>query len=146
MIPKRLFWWSSGYAAGAASSWWVQRKVKRTVETVPDLVKKEMTGRVVDAGRKAKAQANATPVVRAARDRFGVPEPIVEPEPTPVRSAKVIDLRRVTRRRQLEVEVPVDEVPVDDVVVADEPERTVDESTTRTFADRAASLRERTRR
>ena len=46
-MPKRLFWMSSGYAAGAASSWWMQRKVKRTAEKVlPAAIRNEMSARV----------------------------------------------------------------------------------------------------
>ena len=44
---KRLVWMGTGYVAGAASSWWVQRKVRRTAERVlPEAVRNEVTARV----------------------------------------------------------------------------------------------------
>ena len=53
-MPKRLFWMTTGYAAGAASSWAVQRKVKREVEKVlPEAVRNEVTSRVNAVGDKA---------------------------------------------------------------------------------------------
>jgi len=51
---KRLVWLSTGYVAGAASSWWVQRKVKRTAERVlPEAVRNEITNKVGAIGTKA---------------------------------------------------------------------------------------------
>lgn len=66
-MPKRLFWMSAGYAGGAASSWWVQRKVKREVERVlPDAVRNEVTKRVVDVSDKAIDRTVHSPVGRGA--------------------------------------------------------------------------------
>ena len=66
-MPKRLFWMGAGYAGGAASSWWVQRKVKREVEKVlPNAVRNEMSKRVSDAGDKALEVTVNSPVTRTA--------------------------------------------------------------------------------
>lgn len=66
-MPKRLFWMSAGYAGGAASSWWVQRKVKREVERVlPDLMKSEVTKRVTEASDRAIDRTVHSPVGRGA--------------------------------------------------------------------------------
>ena len=55
-MPKRLFWMTTGYAAGAASSWAVQRRVKREVERVlPEAVRNEVTSRVNAATDKVAA-------------------------------------------------------------------------------------------
>lgn len=46
-MTKRLVWMGTGYVAGAVSSWWVQRKVRRTAERVlPVAVRNEVTARV----------------------------------------------------------------------------------------------------
>ena len=67
-MPKRLFWMSTGYATGAASSWWVQRKVKREVEKVlPAAVRNEVTNRVSSARVRAVEATNASPIARQAR-------------------------------------------------------------------------------
>lgn len=66
-MPKRIFWMTAGYAGGAASSWWVQRKVKREVEKVlPNAVRDEMTKRVHDVGDKAIERTVHSPVGRGA--------------------------------------------------------------------------------
>ena len=55
-MPKRIFWMTTGYAAGAASSWAVQRRVKREVEKViPQAVRNEVTNRVSAAGDRVSA-------------------------------------------------------------------------------------------
>ena len=67
-MARRLFWLSSGYVAGATSSWWVQRKVKRTAQRVlPDAVRTEMTARVSSAGSRATELATSSPVAVQAR-------------------------------------------------------------------------------
>jgi len=66
-MPKRLFWMGAGYAGGAASSWWVQRKVKKEVERVlPNAVRNEMTKRVGDASDKALEKTINSPVAQGA--------------------------------------------------------------------------------
>jgi len=66
-MPKRLFWMSAGYVSGAASSWWVQRRVKREVERVlPTAVRNEVTKRVTEAGDKALEATVNSPVARSA--------------------------------------------------------------------------------
>lgn len=66
-MPKRLFWMGAGYAGGAASSWWVQRKVKKEVEKVlPDAVRNEVTKRVGEAGDKALEKTINSPVTQGA--------------------------------------------------------------------------------
>ena len=67
MMPKRIFWMGAGYAGGAASSWWVQRKVKKEVEKVlPNAVRNEVTKRVNDAGDKALEKTINSPVTQGA--------------------------------------------------------------------------------
>ena len=66
-MPKRLFWMGAGYAGGAASSWWVQRKVKREVEKVlPNAVKDEVSRRVTEVSDKAIDKTVHSPVGRGA--------------------------------------------------------------------------------
>ena len=66
-MPKRLFWMTTGYVSGAASSWWVQRKVKREVERVlPNAVRTEMTNRVTAVGDKALEKTVNSPVTQGA--------------------------------------------------------------------------------
>ena len=66
-MPKRLFWMGAGYAGGAASSWWVQRKVKREVEKVlPNAVRTEISKRVSEAGDRALERTANSPVTRTA--------------------------------------------------------------------------------
>ena len=66
-MPKRIFWMTAGYAGGAASSWWVQRKVKREVERVlPDAVRNEVTKRVTEVSDKAIDRTVHSPVGRGA--------------------------------------------------------------------------------
>ena len=66
-MPKRLFWMGAGYAGGAASSWWVQRKVKREVEKVlPNAVRNEVTKRVTHVGDRAIDRTVHSPVGRGA--------------------------------------------------------------------------------
>ncbi len=66
-MPKRLFWMTTGYAAGAASSWAVQRKVKREVEKVlPEAVRNEVTSRVNAVGDKALERTINNPVTQTA--------------------------------------------------------------------------------
>lgn len=66
-MPKRLFWMTTGYAAGAASSWAVQRKVKREVEKVlPEAVRNEVTNRVTAVGDKALERTVNSPVTQGA--------------------------------------------------------------------------------
>ena len=63
-MMKRLVWMGTGYVAGATSSWWVQRKVRRTAERVlPGAVRREVAvragetaGRVADSARRLRAQ------------------------------------------------------------------------------------------
>ncbi len=51
---KRLVWLSSGYVAGAASGWYVSRRVRRAADRVlPAAVRNELSNRVVELGRKA---------------------------------------------------------------------------------------------
>ena len=67
-MAKRLFWLSSGYVAGATSSWWVQRKVKRTAQKVlPEAVRNEVTSRISNAGSRASELATTSPVATQAR-------------------------------------------------------------------------------
>ncbi len=66
-MPKRLFWMTTGYAAGAASSWAVQRKVKREVERVlPEAVRNEVTNRVSAVSDKALERTVNSPVTQTA--------------------------------------------------------------------------------
>ena len=66
-MPKRIFWMTAGYAGGAASSWWVQRKVKREVERMlPDAVRNEVTKRVTVVSDKAIDLTVHSPVGRGA--------------------------------------------------------------------------------
>lgn len=58
-MPKRIFWMTTGYATGAASSWWVQRKVKKEVEKViPNAVRNEVTTRVTAATGRVSAASD----------------------------------------------------------------------------------------
>lgn len=67
-MPKRLFWMSSGYVAGATSSWWVQRKVKREVEKVlPQAIRNQVAGRVGEARSRAVDATTALPGVQHAK-------------------------------------------------------------------------------
>jgi hypothetical protein len=66
-MPKRLFWMSGGYVAGASSSWWVQRKVKRQAEKLlPQAIRAEVVGRVSAAGGRVVERTTASPVGRQA--------------------------------------------------------------------------------
>ena len=66
-MPKRLFWMGAGYAGGAASSWWVQRKVKREVEKVlPNAVRNEVSKRVGDASDRALEKTINSPLAQGA--------------------------------------------------------------------------------
>jgi hypothetical protein len=86
-MPKRLFWMSSGYAAGAASSWWMQRKVKQTAEKVlPTVVRNQITTQVTHAGDRAKARVAQNPAAEQARKAWRQVRPdidltVAEPEP-----------------------------------------------------------------
>jgi len=66
-MPKRVFWMTAGYAGGAASSWWVQRKVKKEVEKVlPNAVRNEVSKRVTEVSDKAIDRTVHSPVGRGA--------------------------------------------------------------------------------
>ncbi len=66
-MPKRIFWMTTGYAAGAASSWAVQRKVKREVERVlPQAMRDEVASRVTAVGDKALEKTVKSPVTQTA--------------------------------------------------------------------------------
>ena len=66
-MPKRLFWVTTGYVSGAASSWWVQRKVKREVERVlPNAVRSEVANRVTAVGDRALERTVNSPVAQGA--------------------------------------------------------------------------------
>jgi hypothetical protein len=53
-MMKRLVWLSSGYVAGAASGWYVTRRVKRAAERVlPSAVRSELATRAGQIGRMA---------------------------------------------------------------------------------------------
>lgn len=86
-MPKRLFWMSSGYAAGAASSWWMQRKVKQTAEKMlPTAIRNEVTNRVSLASERAIEKATANPAAEQARKAWRQVRPdidLTEPEPAP---------------------------------------------------------------
>ncbi|MDW3179179.1 MAG: hypothetical protein R8J94_17425 [Acidimicrobiia bacterium] len=78
-MPKRLFWMSSGYVAGATSSWWVQRKVKREVEKVlPQAIRNEVTGRVTAARDRAVDVTTTLPGAQQAKHAWQrmKPQPI----------------------------------------------------------------------
>ena len=67
MIPKRIFWMTTGYAAGAASSWAVQRRVKREVEKVlPQAVRTEVAARVNAVSDRALERTVNSPVCQTA--------------------------------------------------------------------------------
>lgn len=67
-MPKRLFWMGTGYATGAASSWWVQRKVKREVEKVlPAAVRNEVTNRVSAVRGRAVEVTTESPIAKQAK-------------------------------------------------------------------------------
>lgn len=58
---------SSGYVAGATSSWWVQRKVKREVERLlPTNVVGQVTDRVSAVGDRALERTVQSPVTQTA--------------------------------------------------------------------------------
>ena len=58
---------TTGYVSGAASSWWVQRKVKREVERVlPNAVRTEVSNRVAAVGDKALEKTVNSPVTQGA--------------------------------------------------------------------------------
>ncbi len=58
---------TTGYAAGAASSWAVQRKVKREVEKVlPEAVRAEVANRVTAVGDRALERTINSPVTQTA--------------------------------------------------------------------------------
>ena len=59
---KRLVWLSSGYVAGAASGWYVTRRVKRAAERFPAAVRNEVSARMGELGRRA------TPLPEHGRD------------------------------------------------------------------------------
>ena len=66
-MPKRIFWMTTGYAAGAASSWAVPRKVKREVERVlPQAVRAEVTNRVNAVGDQVIDRTLNSPVGQTA--------------------------------------------------------------------------------
>ena len=66
-MPKRLFWMTTGYAAGACSSWAVQRRLKREVERVlPQAVRNEVTNRVAAVGDRALEKTINSPVTQTA--------------------------------------------------------------------------------
>jgi len=67
---KRLVWMGTGYVAGAASSWWVQRKVKQTAERIlPEAVRNELGTRVAALGQKAKViDLREGPIVTRAKE------------------------------------------------------------------------------
>lgn len=70
-MPKRLFWMGTGYATGAASSWWVQRKVKREVEKVlPAAVRNEVTNRVTAVRGRAVEVTTASPIAQTAKSAW----------------------------------------------------------------------------
>lgn len=55
MIPKRAFWASAGYAAGAASSIWAVRKVKRAAARyTPSAVVVRAKDGALDTGRRVR--------------------------------------------------------------------------------------------
>lgn len=90
-MPKRLFWMSAGYASGAASSWWVQRKVKREVERVlPSAVRNEVATRVTAARGRAVDATTASPIVQQAKTAWSRVRPpdidLTENEPSPTLS------------------------------------------------------------
>ena len=75
-MAKRLFWLSSGYVAGATSSWWVQRKVRRAAERVmPTAVRNEVTARVASAGSRVGERASQSPVAAQARRAWNQVKP-----------------------------------------------------------------------
>ncbi len=58
---------STGYVAGATSSWWVQRKVKRQAEKLlPQAIRMEVVGRVSAAGGRVVERTTASPVGQQA--------------------------------------------------------------------------------
>ena len=66
-MPKRLFWMSTGYVAGATSSWWVQRKVKRQAERLlPQAIRSEVAGRVTAVSGRAVERTVSSPVGQQA--------------------------------------------------------------------------------
>jgi hypothetical protein len=66
-MPKRLFWMGSGYVAGATSSWWVQRKVKRQAQKLlPQAIRNEVVIRVTAAGGRVVERTTTSPVGQQA--------------------------------------------------------------------------------
>jgi hypothetical protein len=60
MIPRRLFWAASGWAAGAGSVWWVRRRVRRTLRRArPDAVAARSVAGVGARWRRARAAVAA---------------------------------------------------------------------------------------
>jgi hypothetical protein len=88
MIPKRAFWAGAGYAAGAASSIWAVRKVKRVAAryTPSAMVVRARDG-VVETSRRARsavaegreAARRREAELRAALDGGAQPEPAAAP-------------------------------------------------------------------
>jgi len=78
---------SSGYAAGAASSWWMQRKVKRTAEKMlPAAIRNEVTNRVTEASGRALEKATSNPAAEQAKKAWRQVRPDIDltdttPEP-----------------------------------------------------------------
>ena len=91
MIPKRAFWAGAGYAAGAASSIWAVRKVKRAAARyTPSAVVVRAKDGALDTGRRVRdavaegrdAAKRREAELRAALD--GAPAEGV-PAPAPLR-------------------------------------------------------------
>jgi len=67
-MAKRFFWLGGGYLAGATSSWWVQRKVKRAAQKMlPNAIRNEVTARVASGRERAAEVATQSTVARRAR-------------------------------------------------------------------------------
>lgn len=97
MIPKRAFWAGTGYAAGAATSIWAVRKVKRVAARyTPSAVVLRARDGAIDTGRRVRdavaegrdAARRREAELRAALDgpdlaRGGAPVPLRLVEATP---------------------------------------------------------------
>jgi hypothetical protein len=91
MIPKRAFWAGAGYAAGAASSIWAVRKVKRAAARyTPSAVVVRAKDGALDTGRRmrdAVAEGRDAARRREAELRAALEGAPAEPTaaPTPLR-------------------------------------------------------------
>jgi hypothetical protein len=115
MIPKRAFWAGAGYAAGAASSIWAVRKVKRVASRyTPSAVVVRAKDNAVDTGRRVRdavaegrdaARRREAELRAALGGAEATPDPTTVPlrlvEPTPIEAPALPAAEPVTRSGRL---------------------------------------------